>query len=91
MIGGAYATGREIVEYGAKFGAMGVWSIVAIGAGFSLIAVLAYEFARLYRVYDYRHFVKRLIGPLWPPRNVRWTKAGILGSMNRQGSFSMCQ
>ena len=66
MIGGAYATGREIVEYGAKFGAMGVWSIVAIGGGFSLIAVLAYEFARLYRVYDYRHFVKRLIGPLWP-------------------------
>ena len=23
MIGGGYATGREIVEYGAKFGAMG--------------------------------------------------------------------
>ena len=23
LIGGGYATGREIVEYGAKFGAMG--------------------------------------------------------------------
>ena len=66
LIGGAYATGREIVEYGAKYGAMGVWSIVAIGAGFSLIAILAYEFARVFRVYDYRHFVKRLIGPFWP-------------------------
>lgn len=66
LIGGAYATGREIVEYGAKFGAKGVWSILAIGAGFSLMAVLAYEFARIYRVYDYRHFLKSLIGPLWP-------------------------
>ncbi len=45
---------------------MGIWSIVAIGAGFSLMAVLAYEFARLYKVYDYRGFVKKLIGPLWP-------------------------
>ena len=66
LIGGAYATGREIVEYGAKYGAMGVWSIVAIGAGFSLIAALAFEFARLNRVYDYKGFVKRLIGALWP-------------------------
>ena len=24
LIGGGYATGREIVEYGAKFGAMGL-------------------------------------------------------------------
>ena len=66
LIGGAYATGREIVEYGAKYGAMGVWSIVALGAGFSVIAILAYEFARIFRVYDYKGFVKGLIGPLWP-------------------------
>lgn len=66
LIGGAYATGREIVEYGARYGAMGIWSIVAIGVGFSLIAALAFEFARINRVYDYKGFVKRLIGPLWP-------------------------
>lgn len=66
LIGGAYATGREIVEYGARYGAMGIWSIVAIGMGFSLIAALAFEFARINRVYDYKGFVKRLIGPLWP-------------------------
>lgn len=54
------------MEYGARFGAMGVWSIVAIGAGFSIMAMCAYEFARVFRVYDYRGFVKKLIGPLWP-------------------------
>lgn len=66
LIGGAYATGREIVEYGAKFGASGIWSIAAIGFGFSLVAVIAYEFARVWRLYDYRRFVRRLIGPFWP-------------------------
>ncbi len=30
LIGGGYATGREIVEYGAKFGAMG-WLAGEIG------------------------------------------------------------
>ncbi len=66
LIGGAYATGREIVEYGAKFGALGIWSVAAILAGFSLMSALTYEFARLYRVYDYRRFVKSLIGGFWP-------------------------
>lgn len=66
LIGGAYATGREIVEYGARFGVSGIWSIIAIAAGFSLMAALSFEFARVCRVYDYRRFVRRLIGPLWP-------------------------
>ena len=54
LIGGAYATGREIVQYGARFGAVGVWSIVAIFAGFSLMCALAFEFARINGTYDYR-------------------------------------
>ena len=66
LIGGAYATGREIVEYGARFGVSGIWSIIAIAAGFSLMAALSFEFARVCRVYDYRRFVRSLIGPLWP-------------------------
>lgn len=66
LIGGAYATGREIVQYGARFGAAGVYSIVAIFFGFSLMSILAFEFARVHRVYDYRSFVRILIGPLWP-------------------------
>lgn len=66
LIGGAYATGREIVEYGAKFGAAGVWSILALGTGFTVISALAYEFARVTRRYDYRTLVRELVGPLWP-------------------------
>ena len=66
LIGGAYATGREIVEYGAKFGSLGIWSVAAIFAGFAIFVSLTYEFARLNRAYDYRTFVKSLIGRLWP-------------------------
>jgi uncharacterized membrane protein YkvI len=66
LIGGAYATGREIVEYGAKFGAMGVWAILTLLIGFSATAAISYEFARRFELYDYRSFVRALIGPLWP-------------------------
>ena len=66
LIGGAYATGREIVEYGARLGALGLYSIAAIFVGFSVMSVLAFEFARISGAYDYRSFVRALIGPLWP-------------------------
>ena len=35
LIGGGYATGREIYSYGAKFGAMGWISGLTIGIGFA--------------------------------------------------------
>jgi uncharacterized membrane protein YkvI len=66
LIGGAYATGREIVEYGAQYGSGGLWSLLAIGAGFSVVSAACYEFARVTQRFDYRSFVRELIGPLWP-------------------------
>lgn len=65
LIGGGYATGREIVEYAGKFGAIGVWSILAIFVGFAVISAIAYEFARIFRTYNYRAFMRRLLGPFW--------------------------
>ena len=66
LIGGAYATGREIVEYGGKFGASGPWAIVAIFVGFAVTSMATYEFARRFRLFDYRSFIRALVGPLWP-------------------------
>lgn len=65
LIAGGYATGREIVEYAGKFGALGVWSILAIFVGFAVISAIAYEFARIFRTYNYRAFMRRLLGPFW--------------------------
>lgn len=78
LIGGAYATGREIVQYGARFGARGLWSIAAIFLGFSLMCVLAFEFARVSRTYDYRNFVRALIGPVWPLFDALFVAMAIL-------------
>jgi uncharacterized membrane protein YkvI len=65
LIGGGYATGREIVEYGGKFGAGGWISGLAIFFGFSLIAFLSMEASRYWKVYDYKSLLKKLIGPGW--------------------------
>jgi len=78
LIGGAYATGREIVEYGARFGPMGLWSILAIFVGFSVTSILAFEFARVAQVYDYRGYVRELIGPLWPLFDVLYLVMAIV-------------
>ena len=52
LIGGGYATGREIVEFGAKFGALGWFGGIGIFLGFSLISVLTFEMCRLFRNYN---------------------------------------
>ena len=56
LIGGGYATGREIYSYGAKFGAMGWISGLTIGIGFALFAFLTFEICRIYKVYDYKNY-----------------------------------
>lgn len=66
LIGGGYATGREIVAYGAKYGALGWLAVIGIWVGFTVMAVLTFELSRTFGVYDYKNFIKQLIGRLWP-------------------------
>jgi len=66
MVGGGYGTGREIVEYFTSYGFLG--GLFGLGIAFACMAVvlaLTFEFARLFKVYDYRNFFKRLLGPGW--------------------------
>jgi len=65
LIGGGYATGREIVEYGGKFGAGGWISGLAIFVGFSFISILSIEACRQWNVYDYKSLLKKMIGSGW--------------------------
>jgi len=78
LIGGGYATGREIYSYGAKFGAMGWISGLTIGIGFALFAFLTFEICRIYKVYDYKNYIKQVIGPLWPVMDVLTVLIAIL-------------
>lgn len=78
LIGGGYATGREIYSYGAKFGAMGWISGLAIGIGFALFAFLTFEICRIYKVYDYKNYIQKVIGPLWPVMDILTVLIAIL-------------
>lgn len=66
LIGGGYATGREIVAYGAKYGSLGWLSVLAIFVGFTVMSVLTFEVARAFRAYEYKGFIRSVIGPAWP-------------------------
>lgn len=78
LIGGGYATGREIYSYGAKFGAMGWIAGLTIGIGFALFAFLTFEICRIYKVYDYKNYIKQVIGPLWPVMDILTVLIAIL-------------
>ena len=65
LIGGGFATGREIVEYGAKFGSLGWIAGLVIFLGFTLMTFLTFELARQFKAYDYRNLLIPLIGKAW--------------------------
>lgn len=66
IIGGGYSTGREIVQYTGRFGPSAWFGVVIIFVGFSLLSALAFELARIGQAYDYKNWIRLLIGPLWP-------------------------
>lgn len=78
LIGGGYATGREIVAYGAKYGSMGWLSVAAIFVGFSVVSVVTFEVARVFRAYEYKGFIRTVIGPAWPLFDVLYGAMAVL-------------
>lgn len=67
IIGGGYGTGRELVEFFLQYGPIG--GLLAL-LGPTLILTTAccmvgFEFSRAFRVYDYRSFYGKLLGPGW--------------------------
>lgn len=78
LIGGGYATGREVVEFGARFGAVGWIAVVAVFFGFTIMSILVFEFARIQKAYDYKSFIKGLIGPAWPVFDLLYALMAVL-------------
>jgi uncharacterized membrane protein YkvI len=79
IIGGGYATGRELVEFFLSAGPLaGVYGMCLAAAGFSLVAAISFELARVSRSYDYRSFFKQLLGPAWFLFEIAYLVLGIL-------------
>lgn len=66
IIGGGYATGREIAEFFLPSGPWGGLAAMLLAMVlWSLIAALTFAFAVKMQVLDYRAFFKALLGPGW--------------------------
>lgn len=79
LIGGGYATGRELVEFFMPSGPVGgLLGIVVAGLAFSVVMSAAYEFARVTRSFDYRSFCKHLLGRAWVLYEVAYIALVIL-------------
>ncbi|MFL9842263.1 hypothetical protein ABS767_14935 [Sphingomonas sp. ST-64] len=66
VIGGGYATGRELAEFFVPSGPQGgLWGMVLAMAIWSAVCAATFAFAHLTRSYDYRSFFQRLLGPGW--------------------------
>lgn len=66
VIGGGYATGRELAEFFLPHGPLGgLLAIVVAMLVWSVICVLTFLLARALRAFDYRSFFRILLGPLW--------------------------
>lgn len=66
MIGGGYATGRELVEFFLVHGpATGVASMAFTGLIIAATTMVGFELARRFEAYDYQRFCRICIGPLW--------------------------
>lgn len=78
LIGGGFATGREIVEFGGQYGASGWISGLAIFFGFTLLAILSFEACRQWQVFDYKSLLKKLIGRGWIAYEISYLALGIL-------------
>ena len=66
IIGGGYATGRELAEYFVPSGPWGgLAGMLLATLIWSVVAALTFTLARAMGAYDYRSFFKGLLGPFW--------------------------
>lgn len=63
VIGGGYGTGAEMAQY---FGVSGIWggilTCVVVALVWGIICAVAFEFTRVFKVYDYHSLTNHLLG-----------------------------
>lgn len=79
LIGGGYATGRELVEFFLSSGPSGgLLGILAATVMFSVISMVSFELARMTHSYSYRRFFQGLLGRGWFVYELAYMALGIL-------------
>ena len=79
IVGGGYATGRELVEFFLGSGPLaGLLGMLVAMLVFSIITALSFELARIGRSYTYRHFFRHLLGRGWFVYELAYFVLGLL-------------
>lgn len=66
VIAGGYGTGRELVEFFLNYGPLGGLLGTAVSmAVWAVVCAATFEFARVFKVYDYRSLFQKLLGRGW--------------------------
>jgi uncharacterized membrane protein YkvI len=79
VIGGGYATGRELAEFFLPSGPLGgLQGMILAMLIWSAVCALTYSFARLTASYDYRSFFQALLGRFWILFEIAWLMLLVL-------------
>ncbi len=66
LVGGGYATGRELIEFFLKLGPLCSLAAMLVATSLlSLVCAVAFEYSRKFSLYDYRSFFRKLLGSGW--------------------------
>ncbi len=79
IIGGGYATGRELVEFFLSNGPLGgLLGMLAATGAFSVLTAMSFELARMSKSYAYRSFFHQLLGKGWFLYEIAYALLGLL-------------
>jgi uncharacterized membrane protein YkvI len=79
IVGGGYATGRELVEFFLSSGPVGgLLGMLVATILFSVASSLCFELARMTRSYNYRNFFQQLLGKGWFLYEIAYFVLGLL-------------
>ncbi len=66
IFGGAFASGREIMQFYGRFGSMGFWGIWVSLALFAYFGLIGLDLARRWKCFDYKTYVVKLYEQFLP-------------------------
>ena len=79
VIGGGYATGRELAEFFIPSGPWGgLLGMILAMLIWSAVCALTYAFAHMTATYDYRSFFRALLGRFWIIFEIAWLMLLVL-------------
>ena len=88
IIGGGYGTGRELVEFFLTAGPVaGLMNMVTATIIWSFVLAICFELARSGQNYEYRSFIKVLLGKAWTIYEVLYL-IGLILVVSVMGSAS---